>query len=292
MTGTAGSRAILVTGGNGFIGSALLRAAVARGWRAIGCGRKQPATDGTEWRAYDLAWQELDDALFRGVDVVVHAAYVKRDYAVNVAGSRLLLASAQRSGVRQFVFLSSLAAHPSALSTYGKQKYELERAFEASDALCVRPGLVIGGGGLFGAMCDYLRDHSVVPLIGGGAQPVQTVSIDDLTDTICAAIEREATGTFTVAEREPVAYHVFYAALAACMERHVRFVPIPFWSADLAVRVAGTLGVALPIDRDNLLGLRAMRPDTGPWLDPPGRRVTGYRENLRRNLGVILSGAS
>jgi nucleoside-diphosphate-sugar epimerase len=293
MTESARAYTILVTGGGGFIGGAMLRAATARGWRAIGCGRNRPADfDGAEWRAYDLTATNLDDTLFAGVDVLVHAAYVKRDYARNVAGSRLLFERAQSCGVPQLVFLSSLAAQPDALSTYGKQKYELERTFEASSALCVRPGLVIGSGGLFASMREYLRDRSIIPLIGGGAQPLQTVSIDDLTDAICAGIERKAIGTFTVAEREPVAYRDFYAALAACMDRQLRFVPIPFWSADLAVRIAGTLGVRLPIDRDNLLGLRAMRRDSGPWLDPPGRRVNDYRENLRRAFQKTASVSS
>ncbi len=101
---------VLVTGGGGFIGTALIRRFLANGWRAIGCGRRQPANvpDGAEWRSYDLAWTALPDELFEGVDALVHAAVVKEDLDLNVAGSTLLLETAQRRRVKRIVFLSSL----------------------------------------------------------------------------------------------------------------------------------------------------------------------------------------
>lgn len=285
MTETSKRRGVLVTGGGGFIGSSLLRGFDARGWRAIGCGPRRPPANRFEWRAYDLGWRQLPDELFAGAGVLVHAAYAKRDYERNVAGTLLLCDRAARCGMR-VVFLSSLAAHSKALSSYGKQKYELERRLDARGALVVRPGLVIGDGGLFGAMCAYLRGHRAIPLIDGGTQPLQTVYIDDLVDALCAAAERNDCGTFTVAERDPVSYRDFYAALAQRMHARARFVAIPFWAADLAVRAAGAMRVALPIDRDNLLGLRAMRADGGPRLDPPGRCVGDYRDNLARAASV------
>ena len=282
MTETPQRRGVLVTGGGGFIGSALLRGFDARGWRAIGCGPRRPPANRFEWRAYDLGWRQLPDELFEGAGVLVHAAYAKRDYDRNVAGTMLLCERAARCGVRRIVFLSSLAAHADALSSYGKQKYELEKRLGALGALVVRPGLVLGNGGLFGAMCAYLRDRRIVPLIDGGRQPVQTVYVEDLVEAICDGVERGATGIYTVAEEEPVAYREFYAALADRMRVRVRFVAIPFWAAGLAVTAAGALHVALPIDRDNLLGLRAMRADRGPRLDPPGRRTGNYRDSLAR----------
>ena len=280
---------VLVTGGGGFIGSALLRGFGALGWRAIGCGPRRPAANRFEWRAYDLGWRQLPDELFEGVRVLVHAAYAKRDYERNVSGTLLLCEHAARCGVRSIVFLSSLAAHPDALSSYGKQKYELQQRIGALGALVVRPGLVVGDGGLFGAMRDALRAHRVVPLIDGGRQPLQTVYVDDLVDAICAAAGRGAAGTYTVAEEDPVPFREFYAALAERMNVRVRFVGVPFWAADLAVKAGGALRVALPIDRDNLLGLRAMRADRGPRLDPPGRRAGDYRDNLARAFAAAQS---
>lgn len=275
-------RGVLVTGAAGFIGGEILRGFAARGWRAIGCGRRASSSINLPWRWYDLTSSSLSDALFEDVDVVVHAAYAKGDYDVNVTGSLLLLDRALRSGVRRVVFLSSLAAHPQALSAYGKQKYDLQQGFAARDALVVRPGLVIGAGGTFGATCAYLRSHRFVPLIDGGVQPLQTVYVNDLVDALCSATERGDTGIYTVAERVPVKYRTFYDELARTMRRRIVYLPLPFWTADVAVKTAGAIGIALPIDRDNLLGLRMMQLDAGPWLDPPGRTVGDFRANLAR----------
>ncbi|HVA33625.1 MAG TPA: NAD-dependent epimerase/dehydratase family protein [Candidatus Baltobacteraceae bacterium] len=268
MSAVEGQHTILVTGAGGFIGSALLRSFAAHGWRAIGAGRRRPAElpPQTPWREYDLSWTALPDDFFDGADVLVHAAMIRGDVATNVAGSTLLLDRAQQRGVKQIVFLSSLAAHEGALSQYGRQKYVLEQLFNARGALVIRPGLVLGDGGAFGAMCAYLRKHRFVPLIGGGAQPLQTVAIDELVGAIYDGVERNVRGTYTVATVEPVTIRAFYESVCKQLGVRVTFVPIPFWLADLALRTAAMLHVALPIDRDNLLGLKAMRIDTGPRL--------------------------
>jgi nucleoside-diphosphate-sugar epimerase len=124
-----------------------------------------------------------------------------------------------------------------------------------------------------------LRRHRIIPLFGGGAQPVQTVFIDDLVTVAYEAVERELRGTFTVAETDPVPYREFYEAVCRRLDVRPIFVPIPFWVADAMLRLASAFGVALPIDRDALLGLRAMRTDVGPRLCAPGATRT-YLENI------------
>src|SRR5947199_10708936 len=49
-------------------------------------------------------------------------------------------------------------------------------------------------------------DHEVilvVPLFGGGRQPLQTVHLDDLCEVVARALERELTGASHVAETAP-----------------------------------------------------------------------------------------
>ncbi|MBV8116439.1 MAG: NAD-dependent epimerase/dehydratase family protein [Candidatus Eremiobacteraeota bacterium] len=281
-------RSVLITGGAGFIGRALVDRFTERHWRAIAAGRHRPPDlpSAAEWRAYDLASPQVPSDLFAGVDALVHAAYAKEDFDVNVDGSSVLLEAARRAGVKQIVFLSSLAAHAHARSRYGKQKYVLEKLFDARGALVVRPGLVLGDGGIFAAMCGYLRHHRFVPLIDGGAQPLQTVHIDDLTDAIVDATDEGRIGTYTVAEREPISYRQFYRNLGARLGAGVTFVPVPFPLADAAVRAASVLRIRLPIDRDNLLGLAAMHVDRGPRLQPTGRSIGDFRSNIERAVEV------
>ena len=265
---------VVITGANGFVGSALMHAFEADGWRAIGAGRH-----GCE-RAYDLTWTQLPPELLDGAGALVHAAYVKNDYRANVAGSELLLDEAHRHGVERIAFLSSLAAHDGALSSYGRQKLALERRFARDGALVVRPGLVLGAGSIFGATCEYLHHHRFVPVIGGGKQPMQTVFVGELAEAVVTAVEHGVRGVFTVAEVEPVAFMTFYRELARQLGVAPAFVPVPFWAADAALRAAGLLRLSLPIDRDNLLGLRAMVADRGPFLQTPSGAVSDYRRNI------------
>ena len=263
-------KTVLITGANGFIGSALMRAFAANGWRAIGAGRSQPPElpEGAEWRAYDLAWTTLPDEFFDGVDAIVHGAMMKRtagdrSFDINVAAGKLLLDRAQQRGIDRVAFLSSLAAHDGALSDYGKHKYVLERHFDRRNALVIRPGLVIGNGGLFASMADYLRSHRFVPLIGGGKQPLQTIYIDDLTAIVAEAIEGNLRGTLTAAEREPVTYRRFYEELGEGIGVKPIFVRVPFWAVEGCLTTATLLHLKLPVDRDNLLGLKSMQADEG-----------------------------
>jgi nucleoside-diphosphate-sugar epimerase len=280
-------KTVLITGASGFIGSALVRTFSAKGWRVIGAGRTHPPglRDGVEWRAYDLAWTSLPDDFLEGVDAVVHGAMMKqsadeRSFDINVAAGKMLLDRAHQRDITRVAFLSSLAAHDGALSQYGKHKYVLERHFDQRGALVIRPGLVLGNGGLFASMRDYLRSHRYVPLIGGGNQPLQTIHIDDLTAIVTDAIERDVRGTFTAAEREPVTYRRFYEALCERLGVKPRFVSVPLWAATAAIATAPRLGIELPVDRDNLLGLQAMQWDEGPGTDS----VPDFRRNIELSL--------
>jgi nucleoside-diphosphate-sugar epimerase len=241
---------------------------------------------------YDLTWNSLPRGFFEGVDAVVHGAMARQGARRggiddNIAGSTLLLDEARKHGVERVAFLSSLAAHESALSGYGRQKYYLERLFSEHGYLVIRPGLVLGDGGIFGSMHAYLQTHRFIPLIGGGSQPLQTIYAGDLAEIVYTAIDRDNRGVITAAEAEPISYRMFYRTLCERMNVSPAFVPVPFWAADLAVSSAELLKIVLPIDRDNILGLKAMRADDGPRPQSGGPPIRDYSQNIDLALADI-----
>ena len=282
---SAQQQTLVLTGATGFIGSALLERFLERGWTVVALSRTSPANPhaGVRWEPYDLRG-EVPRGVFEGASAFVHAAYVDaRDGPsdVNVTAGQKLANAAHAAGVPCCVFLSSLAAGPEALSAYGMQKFAVERFFSAAGDAVVRPGLVLGNGGLFARMRDHLRKSPVVPLIGGGNQPMQTVHIGDLTEGVLKIVELGLPGTFTIAQPEPVAYGRFYRDLGAALGVTVRFIPVPFWLACAAVSVAGRLHLRLPIGRDNLLGLKAMqRRGSAADLARLDLRLRPYRQAL------------
>jgi len=101
---------ILVTGLGGFIGHSLGPLLEARGHEVQGAGRETTLADA-----------------FRGCEAVVHLANIAHEgvrpellWRVNVEGSAKAAALAAASGVRRFVYVSSVKAdHPAASDRYG-----------------------------------------------------------------------------------------------------------------------------------------------------------------------------
>ena len=149
------SRTLAVTGGTGFVGSHLLRLAIAAGYevRALTRGWKPPE-DGIDWVDGALDRPDSLAKLCTGADCVVHVAGAinARDRAgferVNVAGTAAMIDAARRAGLRRFVHISSLAAREPKLSDYGWSKAKSERLVAASglDWTILRPPAVYGPG--------------------------------------------------------------------------------------------------------------------------------------------------
>jgi NADH dehydrogenase len=168
--------------------------------------------------------------------------------------------AARAAGVRQIVFVSSVAAAADAPNAYGRSKAAAERLLDVRD-LVVRPGTILarGGGGIFGLMRDLMAKVHVVPLFGGGRQPLQTVHVDDVAEAVARALERGVTGAVNVAEPDPLSFRDVLKLAAARMGTRCLFVPLPFAPALAAVRVLVRLGLPTPLRRESLLGMKGLR---------------------------------
>jgi NADH dehydrogenase len=261
---------VAVTGAAGFLGGALTRHLVASGFEVRALVR-DPSRFGEPGVATvgrcDLP-DVLDDAVFDGTDAVVHCAWATRvtdqvaARAANEEGSRRVFEAARVHGVRQIVFVSSIAARPDAPSQYGRSKYVVEQLLDPARDLVVRPGLVIGrdGQGLFQQLRGSMQRLRVVPVFDGGRQPLQTVHVDDVCEAIRRGLERGLTGTVAVAEPEPIPMATFLRLMADRFGVRCVFVPIPFGPALGTLRRFEAWGVSLPLRSESLLGLAGMRP--------------------------------
>jgi nucleoside-diphosphate-sugar epimerase len=183
--------------------------------------------------------------------------------------------------VRRNIFLSSMSARATALSHYGRQKYEIEKLFDTSNDTVIRPGLVLGNGGLFSEMVKFIRGRKLVPLINGGKQPLQTVHIDDLVTSIDAVIEKNLPGSFTVAEPVPVEYREFWRVLGETIGVRPVFVPVPSFVISAALKVFAIMRVKIPISKENLLGLKSLIfIETKADLEKLGITARSWKDSL------------
>jgi len=130
----------------------------------------------------------------------------------------------------------------------------------------LRPGLVVGRGGLFGRMCASVRATPLVPLFYGGRQEIHALWVWDLCRAIESGLERNLTGIYRLAHPDAVPIRRLYEHIGGLVGHRCLFVPLPAAPVLLALRVGERLGVSLPITSDNVLGLKRLqavdvRPD-------------------------------
>jgi nucleoside-diphosphate-sugar epimerase len=282
--------AVVITGANGFVGSHLVRYFSGRGWHVVALCRTAPGTSrvpNVAYRSYSLG-DRLNEQDLEGADYLIHCACAKYSPRtpdaddVNIRGTRDLLEASRRAGIKQFVYLSSLSAHPEAQSHYGRHKFALEGIFDAQRDLVLRPGLILGHGGLALSITRLLQRLPLVPLIGGGRQPLHPLGIDELCSAIDTLLERNISGTYVVAARAPVTMHAFYTAIARQLGVRRTFVPVPYYPVYLAMRAVEALGITLPITTENLLGLRQIRGfDAALDVRTLGIHIRPFEETLR-----------
>ena len=288
---------VAITGAAGFVGKRLVERLHDRGMdvRAMVRDPSAPypfARPGVALFRCDLP-DRIDPAALQGARALVHCAYTTRFKDMHSArrsneeGTRALLEKSRAAGVRQFIFLSSQSAHEEAKSYYGRSKLELERLLSPDTDAVLRSGLVIGreGNGLFHRMRDMVRGARVIPLFGGGRQPIQTIHVDDLCAAIESAIEQGLSGLYTVAEPRALEMQELLRMIAVRLGKKPVFVPFPIAPALAVLRVIEGLRIPFPVSSENLLGLECLRAsNTAPDLERLGVRARPAEESLDEAL--------
>jgi nucleoside-diphosphate-sugar epimerase len=254
---------VIITGAGGYLGSALVQHLVDQGWRVIGLVRhaERYKTPGVTYKEYDLA-KSFDDALFKGADYLVHTAYVKYDRQhqdaldVNVSGAERLVAASRKHGLKHNVFMSTMSAHDGGTSVYAQQKLRIEELFHTKRDTVLRAGLIIGDGGIVKQMAGFMKTKRLVPLVGGGKQPLQIIAVYDLVQLIADVLQAGLSGTYTVAHPTVYQYKDFYSLLGERLGVKPLFLPVPFFAIQSLLRVADLARVSLSISEDNLNGLK------------------------------------
>ncbi|HEX8072100.1 MAG TPA: NAD(P)H-binding protein [Pyrinomonadaceae bacterium] len=99
---------VLITGGTGLLGRALVRTAVGAGHAVRVLSRRaRAAADGFEYAVGDVASGAGLDAALSGVEAIIHAASdPRRPEEVDVGGTRRLVEAACTAGVAHLVYVS------------------------------------------------------------------------------------------------------------------------------------------------------------------------------------------
>ena len=264
---------VLVTGGAGFIGSHVADALLRRSHAVtvlddLSGGYQDNVPKGAEFVQGSVTDHGLIDVLFaeRRFDYVFHLAayaaeglshFIKRfNYTNNVIGSVNLINASVNTGVKGFVFTSSIAvygatpqlpmteetpAHPE--DSYGIAKFAVEQELVASkamfglDYIIFRPHNVYGTRqniadryrNVVGIFMNQILQGKPMTVFGDGTQTRAFSHIDDVAPIIAESIEqpRAWNQVFNVGADEPYALNDLAHAVAAAMgvEPKIEYLP-------------------------------------------------------------------
>ncbi len=313
------SARVLVTGASGLLGATTAAALVARGDTVTTLQRRPSGVAG----AHDVRGDLADAAALRraceGVDAVVHlAAKValtgpEEEYqAVNVEGTRALLAAARAAGATRFVQVSSPSvAHTGASlvgegagpadpvrarGPYARTKAAAELLALAADApgfavVAVRPHIVWGPGDtqLVGRVVERSHAGRMV-VIGDGAALIDTTYLDDAAAAMVAALNAAAHDdahgrAFVVSSAQPRTVGELLAKMALAGGAPVPTRQIPTPAASAAGHAVEALWRCLRLvhhpagsEEPPLTSFLAEQLGTAHWFDQrETQRVLGWR---------------
>ena len=275
---------ILLTGASGFVGSALAEQLVATDNVQLVAGLRQPApllTDAVEQvivggLGKDTGWSFA----LRDVDIVIHTAarvHVMNDAAndpltefrkVNLEGTMALAKQAVKSGVKRFIFISSIKVNgeetiigepftaddePAPMDPYGVSKAEAEQALmdlaatTGMEVVIIRPVLVYGPGvkANFRILMKWLSKGIPLPL-GLIRNKRSLVALDNLVDLIITCIDHPAAANqiFLVSDGEDLSTTELLQRVGKALGKSARLIPVPACLINIAAMLIGKRDVS------------------------------------------------
>jgi len=263
---------VLVTGGTGFTGKALVRRLLDEGHQVVALDYKEghKTEELRQWGAEVVIGSVTDREVVRrcvqGVQVVHHLAAAFRQLdvpnsyydEVNVGGTRITLEEAKKAGVRRFIYCSTCGVHGNvaeppadenapinAADYYQQTKYDAEPIVldyhrNGLPSVILRPAAIYGPGDPERFYMIFKRvAKGVFPMFGSGKTLYHPLYIDHLVDAFLLAQQpgRGDGEAYLIADEEYVEIEDLVRRTAKALGVEVKIPHYPLWPLIIAGHV-------------------------------------------------------
>lgn len=247
---------VLIVGSSSFLGKTLVAMLPASNFKVVGFQRKK-LIDSTKMETYTWSLgQALPEETLADADWAVFCAHDFENPELTQEGYDILRRQFQDKKIK-CIFISSYSAFKDAPGEYGKSKYNIETLFLEQGHYVVRPGLILGPGGMFVNLVNNILKLPIVPIIGFNNVPIFSIGVTDLCRFLVKIIE-------TTPEKKE--FNAFYShpytqvELAKAVKRSrgktLLYLRLPLFLFEMAVFIFEVLKIKPPITKENLKGYR------------------------------------
>ena len=309
---------VVVTGGTGFVGNAVVRLLFSEGWppRILRRGRGRSSTEprdavlsgpgagqgSANVRHVDFSRDAEVIEACRDAQVLVHLVGIISECgddtfeAVHVGLTRTMVEAARAAGVRRFIHMSAMGTREGARSRYHRTKWAAEEIVRGSglDWTIFRPSLIYGSDDAFTQLFARMSRFSpFLPAIGGGRGLLQPIAVEQVARAFVRAMAHPgAVGrTYDLCGPERRTFRQVLRSILDAQSRRRAIVTIPFPVARLQARMLEflwprVLGKAPPLNREQILMLEEDNIGDGGAADAAfGLVHVPFSEALRRAFG-------
>lgn len=261
---------ILLTGSNGYLGNSFVKNYYNK----------------YEFEKFSLVNQKLENIDFNNVDVVLHCAALvhqkvehsyEKYYNINVDYPVKLAKLAKENGVKQFIFISTIAVYGedeevidenttcNPITLYGKSKLEAEKQlqdlnYESFVVSIIRLPMIYGkdAPGNIDSLVKLVKKISIIPL-GSIKNKRSFIFIKNLCYMINKVISQQKAGIFLCSDDEPLSTSKLIELIAKNLNKKIYLTKVPFFEIVLKIvkpsfhkRLYGSLEVDNSITKEKL----------------------------------------
>jgi uncharacterized protein YbjT (DUF2867 family) len=290
---------VAVTGGTGFVGTAVVSELLLAGHEVRVFSRKAPdrLPEGVRHVVGSIVTGEGLETLLEGTDAVIHLVGIIKEARVNSfeavhhQGTVNVLLAASRADVHRYLHMSAMGTREGAVSRYHRSKWAGEVAVRASglDWTIFRPSTIFGPGDVFiNMLAGMMRKTPVLPVIGGERAKMQPVFVNDVAAAFRTVLESEVHigSVYELGGPDVLNLMQILEIVSQVIDKKLLLLPIPFQIVAHVVKLAQLMGITMPVTSDQLIMLGEDNIRTGgDPVEELGVSWTPFEDGIRHYLG-------